>query len=76
MIFNGLNKSDLVVYNALADMLRGKPSRPISQRQISNKTGYSYNTVRFSLKRLVEWELVDRTPTNPGAPYEYRLLEE
>ena len=75
MIFNGLSKSDLVVYNALADMLNGKP-RPISAGQVACKTGYSNKTVRVALARLVDWELVDRTPTGPGQPYEYDLVKE
>lgn len=74
MIFNGLSKSDLVVYNALADMLNTKP-RQISAGQIANKTGYSDRTVKASLKRLVEWEMVDREQSVPGTPYEYRLVE-
>lgn len=75
MIFNGLSKSDLVVYNALADMLSMSPRRQISNGQIANKTGYNERTVRLSLKRLEVWELVDRDQPAPGTPYEYRLVE-
>lgn len=76
MIFNGLSKSDLVVYNALADMLNGKPRRQISAVQVAHKTGYADKTVRIALKRLVSFELVDRTPTAPGQPYEYELVKD
>jgi len=75
MIFNGLSKSDLVVYNALADMLNGKP-RQISAVQIATKTGYSHVTVRNSIKRLVSWDLIGRTTTAPGQPYEYELVKD
>lgn len=75
MIFNGLSKSDLVVYNALADMLSIAPRRQISTGQVAAKTGYSENTVRHALKRLYDWEMVDRQQPNPGTPYEYQLVE-
>lgn len=75
MIFNGLSKSDLVVYNALADMLSTTPRRKISAVQVANKTGYTENTVRIALKRLADWEMVDRDQPAPGTPYEYKLVE-
>ena len=76
MIFNGLSGSDLVVYNAVVDMLQGKLKRTISAPQLATKTGYTDRTVRTVMSRLVEAGLVDRDLPGPGKPYEYSLAED
>jgi DNA-binding transcriptional regulator GbsR (MarR family) len=56
-------------------MLSMSPRRQISAGQVANKTGYSTSTVRYALKRLADWEMVDRDQPAPGTPYEYKLVE-
>jgi len=76
MIFNGLSKSDLVIYNALADMLQIDPSGQISISRLADKSQYDERTVMRSLRRLVDWRMINRRRDKNGVPYQYHLLEE
>ncbi len=75
MIFNGLSKSDLVIYNALCDLLQLDPQRPISSYELAQQCSYHQNTVKAALGRLVGWQIVARRRERPGQPYEYKILE-
>ena len=75
MIFNGLSKSDLVVYNALVDLLNVH-QLPINARLLADQTCYSERTIYSVLNRLVDWKMVRRRREKTGVPYEYRILDE
>lgn len=72
MVFNGLNGSDLIVYNAVLELV-GNESKQISSSQIAIKTNYHNNTVMLALRRLVAMGLVKRSLVGHGCPYEYQL---
>lgn len=72
MIFNGLTKSDLVVFNALVQC---DLSRPISYGDLAALTCYHPETVRQALSRLVEYRMVTRRREGAGRPYRYTIRE-
>ena len=77
MIFNGLSGTDLIVYNALAEMLRPGQTREISAGQLAQKLNCHELTVRRSLKRLSDdFGLVNRRLAAPGLPYEYSVEDD
>jgi predicted transcriptional regulator len=73
MVFNGLTKSDLIVYNALLDLdLPG----PVRSSEIARITCYHQWTVKEALKRLDEYGVITRNRERPGQPYTIALESE
>ena len=72
MIFNGLTKSDLVIFNALIEC---DLSRPVSYGDLAALTCYHPETVRQALARLVDYRLITRRRERPGHPYRYTIRE-
>ena len=70
MIFNGLTKSDLIVFNALnqCDL-----SKPVPVSQLADMTCYHPNTIQEALRRLEEYVIIQRYRKGPGRPYRYIL---
>lgn len=73
MIFNGLTKSDLVVFNALREC---DLSEPLSYGDLAALTCYHPETVRQALARLIKYRLVSRRQERPGHPYRYTIRED
>lgn len=70
MIFNGLAKSDLVVFNALNEC---DLSEPVPISKIILLTCYSDFTVRQALNRLIDYQIITRYRAGRGHPYTYRI---
>jgi predicted transcriptional regulator len=70
MVYNGLAKSDLIVFNILKDSDLSKPL-PISR--IAMLANYHYDTVRLALQRLETYEIVIRQRKLRGQPYRYSI---
>lgn len=77
MIFNGLSGSDLIIYNALVDLLEPGQAKQVSSGQLAARCNCHPNTVQAALKRVAdELGLVKRRMVAPGVPYEYTLPED
>jgi predicted transcriptional regulator len=70
MIYNGLTKSDLVVFNVLSDSDLTKPL-PISK--IAILSSYHYKTVYRALRRLNKYGIISRHRAAEGQPYRYNI---
>lgn len=71
MVFNGLSKSDLVVYNALLD----SPPK-VSIQHLADKSNYHWDTVHRSLRRLESYGLLEITREKPGVPNTYKVVKD
>lgn len=71
MVFNGLSKSDLVVYNALLQ----SPSQ-VSISELANTCNCHWLTVWRSLRRLEGDGLVIIKRDKPGVPNSYRVVRD
>lgn len=70
MVFNGLGKSDLVVFNALREC---DLSQPLPISKIASLTSYHWCTVHKSLIRLDKYGIISRSQDGPGQPYQYEI---
>jgi predicted transcriptional regulator len=70
MVFNGLSKSDLIVFNAL---LESDLSQPVSSSDLAKITCYHQETVKRALKRLTEYQVIRRKRARQGQPYHYAV---
>jgi predicted transcriptional regulator len=70
MVYNGLTKSDLIVFNVLND---SDLSEPIPISRIAMLSSYHYNTVYQALLRLLEYEIITRHRSRRGRPYQYKI---
>lgn len=77
MVFNGLQNSELTVYNALLELLGDQPQQwqPISYSDIARLVNCHVETVYNTMPRLIEWGLVARRGGGHGKRYEYRITE-
>ena len=73
MVFNGLSKSDLVVFNAL---LEADLSKPVSIGRLAALACYHPDTVRYALRRLSEHKIIQRERRRPGQPYRYQIRKD
>lgn len=70
MVFNGLSKSDLVVFNALNECDLAEPL-PIST--LARLTCYHARTIGTTLQRLEEMGIITRHRASLGQPYTYNI---
>jgi len=73
MVFNGLSKSDLVVFNAL---LAADLSKPVSIGRLAARACYHPDTVKRALQRLSEYNIIHRERRHPGQPYRYQIRKD
>ena len=73
MVFNGLSKSDLVVFNAL---LEADLSEPVSIGRLAAVSCYHPHTVKRALQRLSEYDIVRRERRRRGQPYRYQIRKD
>jgi len=73
MVFNGLSKSDLVVFNAL---LAADLSKPVSIGRLAALACYHPNTVYNALNRLRDYGIIERRRDNVGQPYHYQIRKD
>lgn len=77
MIFNGLSGSDLIIFNALAELLGDAAQGEASVSELSIIGNRCEKTTRNALGRLVEYGFIARNRPGPGpTPYTYRLTED
>lgn len=72
MVFNGLTKSDLVVFNAL---LESDLSKPVPISELSRLTCYHSKTISRALDRLVGYDVITRWREDNAKPYQYHIRE-
>jgi predicted transcriptional regulator len=72
MVFNGLTKSDLIIFNAL---LKIDLSQPVPISDLASITCYHPKTVKSALKRLSDYQIIDRQ-REPGQPYQYQIRKD
>jgi RIO-like serine/threonine protein kinase len=70
MIFNGLAKSDLVVFNALNEC---DLSKPVPVSKLIRLTCYEERAIRRALTRLVDYQIITRHRAGRGYPYTYQI---
>ena len=70
MVFNGLGKSDLVVFNALREC---DLTQPLPTSVIARLTSYHIETVRRALLRLDQYGIIARRRDSSGRPYQYSI---
>lgn len=70
MIYNGLAKSDLIIFNVLKD---SDLSNPLPISRIAILANYHYRTVITSLQRLEKYGIIVRQRKSLGQPYKYRI---
>ena len=69
MIFNGLQKAQLLIYNAL----KAIGERPISLSELGDRTGYTKRHVHNVVQELLECEVIEKKSAPRGRPHTYRV---
>ena len=72
MVFNGLQRSDLIVFNGL---LECDLSNPVPASEIERRTCLHRNTIYMALKRLHDYQMITRKRDRVGQAYQYKIKD-
>jgi predicted transcriptional regulator len=72
MVFNGLQRSDLIVFNGL---LECDLSNPVPISELERLTCLHYNTIRLALMRLNDYQMIIRERERRGQAYKYNIKD-
>jgi hypothetical protein len=72
MVFNGLEKSELVIFNALKELQR----KSFHVETIETLTGYSRFTIMAALRNLQEKQYIFYYKNSRFGPYFFEIIQE
>jgi len=79
MVFNGLQNGDLILFNAILEMLDDDPRQwtPISYMALAFRCNCHPNTVYTNIHNLLDYDLIRRRNGHRDRRcYEYQLTDE
>lgn len=71
MVFNGLQKSELIIFNALVSL----PRKRFYITELQCLTGYNKNTIHNSLKNLQDNGWITYTKPAKFSPYTFEIKD-